>query len=89
MSVLLALAGCGNDGEARAPYDGALAEISAETVEARRICATITGYMGAGPAPDASAMDVMRAQEFSDCVKAVAGGQPPGPALRGRIFPDT
>lgn len=89
VSGLLALAGCENDAAPRGASDGALADISAETVEARRICAAITGHTRDGPVPAASAMDVKRAQEFSDCVEAVAGATPPAPALRGRINPDT
>lgn len=56
-------------------------QISADQVEAERVCAELTGYAPGGAEADA-ATTAKREKEYKDCVAAVTGGGPP--ELRGR-----
>ncbi len=57
-------------------------DISAEQIEAKRVCAELTGY---SPVPGGAGSEetrAMREKEYKACVAAVAGGGQP--ELRGR-----
>lgn len=80
--LVLALAAC-DDAGPQPPVDisGGQPQISAETVEAGRVCAELTGYSPGAPEATDAAMS-KREKEYKDCVAAVIGGGPP--ELRGR-----
>jgi hypothetical protein len=79
---LLALSACDDAGQPVADGDGGdRPQISAEQVEAERVCAELTGYAPGGVEADAGTT-AKREKEYKDCVAAVTGGGPP--ELRGR-----
>lgn len=75
---LLALSACDDAGPPVADAGGERPQISAEKVEAERVCAEMTGYTPDGADPAAA----KRQEEYKSCVAAVTGGE--APALRGR-----
>ena len=70
--LALVLAACDDAATtAEAPRDSA---VTAEQIEAKRVCAELTGYSPDAPAAAADETQAMRAKEFKACVAAVAGG---------------
>lgn len=78
--LTLAVSACG---EAGPPVvdTGDRPQISAEQVEAERVCAEMTGYAAGGTEAD-PATTAKRQEEYKACVAAVTGGGLP--ELRGR-----
>jgi len=80
--LVMALTACDDAGPQPAvDTSGDPSQISAETVEAGRVCAELTGYAPGAPEVTDAAMS-KREKEYKDCVAAVIGGGPP--ELRGR-----
>lgn len=78
---LLALSACDDAGPPAASADGERPQVSAEKVEAARVCAELTGYSPDGAATDAGTA-ARRQEEYKSCVAAVSGAS--APELRGR-----
>lgn len=76
---LLALSACDDAGQADAVGGGERPQVSAEKVEAERVCAEMTGYTPDSADPAAA----KRQEEYKNCVAAVTGGSA-APELRGR-----
>ena len=78
--LALALTACDD----AAPTAGTPGEsaVTAEQIEAKRVCAELTGYSPDAPVAAADETQAMRAKEFKACVAAVAGGEKI--ELRGR-----
>ncbi len=72
---LLTLSAC-DDAGPPAVDAGDRPQISADQVEAERVCAELTGYAPSGAEVDA-ATTAKRQKEYKDCVAAVTGGGPP------------
>ena len=70
--LALALTAC-DDGAPTAAAPGESA-VTAEQIEAKRVCAELTGYSPDAPAAVGDETQAMRAKEFKACVAAVAGG---------------
>ena len=78
---LLALSACDDAGPPAASADGERPQVSAEKVEAARVCAELTGYSPDGAVTDAGTA-AKRQEEYKSCVAAVTRAN--APELRGR-----
>lgn len=79
--LVLTLSACDDAGPPEVDAGGDRPQISAEQVEAERVCAELTGYTP-GAAETDPGTTAKRQKEYKDCVAAVTGGDKP--ELRGR-----